>query len=80
MIHGLDDSWNFVHEGNCSRDVVQYGDFTDLLPGIRDVLQQFHNSMWNIFQSTEMHTLIVSEFAVTHISMVLDNFTDVLRG
>jgi hypothetical protein len=80
MINWLDDSRDLVDESNRARYVIQDRDFANLLPWIWNVLEKFHDSMWNIFESTQVNTFVVPELPVTHIAMVFDNFTDMLRG
>ena len=96
MIDGLDDLGYIVHKSNSSRDVVKDRYFSYLLngisfppsavslatylPGARDVLQELHDSMRDIFQSPQVYTLVIPEFLIRHISMILDNLSDVLWG
>jgi ubiquinone/menaquinone biosynthesis C-methylase UbiE len=35
--------------------------------------------MRDVLEGTEMNTLVISELAVTHVSVVLDDFSDMLR-
>ena len=79
VIDGFDNPGNFIDEGNCTSNVVEDWHLSNLLPGVRDVLQQLHDRVWNVLQGTKMNTLVVSELAVAHITMVFDDFADVLR-
>jgi len=80
MIDGLDDLGYIVHKSNSSRDVVKDRYFSYLLngisfppsavslatylPGARDVLQELHDSMRDIFQSPQVYTLVIPELLV----------------
>lgn len=35
--------------------------------------------MRNVFQGTEVNTLVVSELAVAHVTVIFDDFADVFR-
>jgi len=35
--------------------------------------------MWDILEGTQVNTFVISELTVTHITVVLDDFTDMLR-
>jgi hypothetical protein len=59
--------------------MVKNGDFANLLPRERDILQQLHNGVRNIFQGPKVDALVVSELPVAHVSMIFDNFSDVFR-
>jgi len=39
VVDGLDNAGDSVYERDCTGDVIQHGDFTDLFPRIRNVLQ-----------------------------------------
>jgi len=94
VVYGLDDLGYIINKGDCSRDMVKDRYFSYLLHGIsftppaispathlpraRNVLQKLHDSMRDIFQSSQVYTLIIPELLVGHISMILDNLPDVL--
>ena len=79
MIDWFNHSWYFVDKGNGARDVVEDRHLANLFPGIRDVLEQLHNGVRNVFQSTEVHSLVVPEFAVAHVAMVFYDLAYVFR-
>ena len=79
MVYGLNDTGNLVDERDSTRDVVEHWHLADLLPWVRDVLQKFHDRMRDVLESTEVNTLIVTELAVAHVTMNLDDFADMLR-
>lgn len=79
MIHGLDNAWYLVDERDGTRDVIEDGDLANLLPRVRNVLQQFHDSMRNVLQRAEVHSLVVPELAVAHVSVVFNDFADMFR-
>jgi hypothetical protein len=60
--------------------MVKNGDFANLLPRVRDVLQQLHDGMRYILQSPKVDALVISELPIAHVSVVFDNFTDMFRG
>ena len=78
MVHRLDDTRNLVDERDGTGDVVEDRDLTDLLPWVRDVLQKLHDRMRDVLESTKMYTFVVAELAVAHVTVVLDDFADVL--
>ena len=78
MVYGLNDTGNLVDERDSTRDVVEHWHLADLLPWVRDVLQKFHDRMRDVLESTEVNTLIVTELAVAHVTMILDDFADML--
>ena len=65
---------DFIDEDNGARGVTEDQYFAKLLPRIRDIFEQLHYSMRDVFESTKMHTLIVPELAIAHITVVLDDF------
>jgi hypothetical protein len=80
MVDGLDDLGYIIHKGNCSRDMIKDRYFSYLLYGIsfppsaislvthlpraRDVLQKLHDSMRDIFQSSQVYTLVIPKLLV----------------
>ena len=52
--------------------------FVGLLPWIRDVFKQFHYSVRHVLECTKMDTFVVTEFAVAHVTMILDDFAYML--
>ena len=78
MVYRFDNTRDLVDEGDGTGDVVEYWDLADLLPRVRDVLKQLHDRMWYVFEGTKVNTLVVPELAIAHVTMVLDNFADVL--
>lgn len=78
MINGFNDTRDFVYEGDGASDVIEDGDFADLLPRVGDVFKEFHDSVGHVLECTKVDAFVVAEFPVTHISVVFDNFPDVL--
>jgi hypothetical protein len=78
MVYRFNDAGDFIDKGDGAGDVIQHGHFTNLLPWIRDVFEELHHSVWDVFESAEMNALIVSELAIAHVTVVLDDLTDVL--
>jgi hypothetical protein len=78
MVDGFNDSRDLVHERDCTSDVIKHGNFAHLLPRKWDVFEEFHDSMRNILQSSKVNAFIVTELAITHVTVILDDFTDVL--
>ena len=80
MVDGLDDLGYIIHKGNCSRDVVKDRYFSYLLHGVsssplaislathlpraRNVFQKLHDSMRDIFQSSQVYTLVIPKLLV----------------
>jgi hypothetical protein len=41
------------------------------LPREWNIFQKLQNSMWNVFEGAKMNPLVVSEFSITHVTMIL---------
>jgi len=79
-IDRLNHSGNEVDEGDGSGDVVDNRHKVDLLPGHWHILEEFQDSMRNVFEGSKVDALVVSILARGHVSVVFDDLTDVLRG
>src|SRR6267154_6255031 len=79
MIYGLNDAGDLIDESDCASDMIEDGNLPDLLPGERNVLEQLHHSVRDVFQGAKVNALIIAKLAIAHVTMVLDDFTDVLR-
>lgn len=94
--HWLDDLWYLVHKRDGSRDMVQDRYFSYLLhdrqlhhsrveqstylPRTRDVLQELHYSVRDVLERSQVYTLVIPELPIRHVSMILDDLSNVLRG
>ena len=58
----LDDSGNFIHEGDGTCDMVEGLDSSDLFPGHGHIFEELENSVRNVLEGTDVDTLIMSEF------------------
>lgn len=92
--HWLDNLRHLVHESYGTGDMVQSGDFADLLhkvsfvdhclpniaylPWTWNILQQLQDSVRDVFQRSKVHTLIIPELPVRHVAMILDDLSDML--
>ena len=50
-----------------------------MLSWIRNVFKQFHYGVRHVLECTKMDMLVIREFAVAHVTMVLDDFAYMLR-
>jgi len=48
------------------------------LPRTRNVLQQLHDSVGNVFEGSQMDTLVCPELSIRHVAMVFDDLSNVL--
>mmetsp|Transcript_67280 Transcript_67280/g.140138 ORF Transcript_67280/g.140138 Transcript_67280/m.140138 type:complete len:884 (+) Transcript_67280:4960-7611(+) len=76
--NGLDDFRDFVHKRDCSSQMVKNVDVSNLLPWHRHVLQQLQDRVRHIFQCPEVNALIVTELLARHISVILDDLSQML--
>ena len=79
MIDRLNNSWNFIDEGNGARDVVEDRHLANLFPRIWNIFEQLHDGVRDVFEGAEVHALVVSELTVAHVSVIFNDFSDVFR-
>ena len=75
----FNDPGNFVHETDGTCNVVENFDIFDQLPWHRHVFQQLQYSMRHVFQCAKIHSLVVTELHVCHVSMISDDLADMFR-
>ena len=46
----------------------------DLLPWVQAVFEKFYHCMRHVLEGTKMDALVVVEFAVAHVTVILDDF------
>mmetsp|Transcript_70723 Transcript_70723/g.165866 ORF Transcript_70723/g.165866 Transcript_70723/m.165866 type:complete len:292 (+) Transcript_70723:6412-7287(+) len=79
QVHGLDNLLHLRAEGNGPAAVIDSAAVADLLPRHRGVFQELVHGVRKIFESTQIDTLVMTELARRHVSVVLDDLPDVLR-
>lgn len=95
MVDWLNHLWYIVDESDGSRDVIEHRYFSHLLfdissipwpiscgtylPRAWDVLQKLHDSMRDVFEGSQVYTFVIPELLIRHISMILDDLSNVLR-
>jgi mRNA-degrading endonuclease RelE of RelBE toxin-antitoxin system len=50
------------------------------LPRTRDILQKLHDSVRNVLERSQVYTLVIPELPIRHVSVILDDLSNVLRG
>mmetsp|Transcript_8139 Transcript_8139/g.19406 ORF Transcript_8139/g.19406 Transcript_8139/m.19406 type:complete len:590 (-) Transcript_8139:14-1783(-) len=78
-VHGLDDLLHLRTEGDGTTAVVHGAAIADLLPRNRDVFEKLVHRMRQVLQSTQVDALVVTELPGRHISVILDDLSDMLR-
>ena len=68
-IDRLDCSRNFVYESDSNSNMVQDRHLSNLLPRVRNVFEQRHNSV-HTREGAEMYMFVISKHAVAHITMI----------
>jgi hypothetical protein len=79
MIDRLDYPRNFVHESDSTSDMVQDRHLSNLLPRVWNVFEQLHDGVRHVFEGAKMYAFVISKLAVAHITMILDDFSNVFR-
>mmetsp|Transcript_33281 Transcript_33281/g.109100 ORF Transcript_33281/g.109100 Transcript_33281/m.109100 type:complete len:1053 (+) Transcript_33281:4096-7254(+) len=80
QIDGLDDLLALCTERDGTTAVVDRPAIPDLLPWHGHVLEELVDGVRQVLQGAQVDALVVAELARRHVSVVLDNLTDVLRG
>ncbi|RUS16870.1 hypothetical protein BC937DRAFT_90705 [Endogone sp. FLAS-F59071] len=79
-VDGLDNPWDLIDKGNGARNVIEDGDFPDLLPWHWHVLQELEDSVWHVFERTEVDALVVTIFFARHVAVVFDDLPYMFGG
>lgn len=78
-VNWLNNSWNFMHKSDCSCNMIESTNSSDLLPRHWHVFKQLINCMRNVFQRTQVDSFVLFILLGGHVSMILNNLPKDLR-